>query len=75
MDAMQEKSRYRLGTLAGAVTAIIATLPSILSSYVEASWTTALAIIALIIINGLVWTLAIGLSQLGKNLLESLRTE
>jgi ABC-type antimicrobial peptide transport system permease subunit len=64
-----------VGTGAGAVTAIIATLPSVLSSYVEASWTTALVIFTLIIVNGLVWTLAIGLSHLGKNLLESLRTE
>jgi ABC-type antimicrobial peptide transport system permease subunit len=64
-----------VGTLSGAGAAVIATLPSILSDYVMASWQTALLIIVLIVANGLFWTLVIAISNLRKNLLNSLRTE
>jgi ABC-type antimicrobial peptide transport system permease subunit len=64
-----------LGTLAGAITAFIATLPSILSEFVEASWETALIIVVLILLNGLAWILGITRNFLRKDLLVNLRDE
>jgi hypothetical protein len=64
-----------LGTFAGTATAIIATLPSILSDYVQASWQTALFIVLLIVLNGLFWVLYIANRYVRQNLLEALRSE
>ena len=64
-----------LGILIGALGAFIATVPSVFSDFIEASWQTALILIALILFNGLLWILFIGKSSLDKNMVESLRTE
>ena len=64
-----------IGTLAGAVTAFIATLPSILSEFVQASWQTAAIIVFLILINGLVWIYGITRNYLRKDLIATLREE
>jgi putative ABC transport system permease protein len=63
------------GTLAGLLAAFIATLPSILSSYVPASWQTALLIASLIVLNGLFWIVGITRSYLQKDVLLSLKEE
>jgi len=64
-----------IGTLTGAITAFIATIPSILSAFVEASWQTALLILFFILVNGLAWILLITNNSLKKNLMVSLRNE
>jgi len=64
-----------IGTLIGTVTAFVATIPSIFSAYIEASWKTALIIIALIFMNGLIWIYLIGKSSLRKGLVTVLRSE
>ncbi len=64
-----------IGTLTGAATAFIATLPSILSEFVQASWQTAAIIVALIILNGILWITAITWNFLNKKLLATLRME
>lgn len=64
-----------LGTLAGAVAAFIATMPSILSDFVEASWETAAIIVVLIFLNGWVWIYCIIRNFLGKDVLANLREE
>jgi putative ABC transport system permease protein len=64
-----------IGTLTGAATAFIATLPSILSEFVQASWQTAAIIVALIILNGFLWIAAITWNFLNNNLITSLRVE
>jgi len=64
-----------LGTLAGAGTAFIATLPSILSEFVQASWQTAAVIVLLILLNGLGWIYVITRNYLKKDLLVTLREE
>jgi len=63
------------GTIIGAGGAFIATIPSVFSEFIEASWQTALIIILMILINGLLWIYLIGRISLSKNLVESLRTE
>jgi ABC-type antimicrobial peptide transport system permease subunit len=64
-----------IGTLAGAITAFIATLPSILSEFVQASWQTAAIIAALILLNGFLWIYGITRNYLRKDLLVTLREE
>jgi ABC-type antimicrobial peptide transport system permease subunit len=64
-----------IGTLTGAITAFVATLPSILSEFVQASWQTAAIIVGLILINGILWIYGITRNSLRKNLLVSLRSE
>jgi hypothetical protein len=64
-----------LGTLIGAVTAFVATIPSIFSAYIEASWQTAILIIILILVNGLAWIFFIGRSSLRKGMIAALRSE
>jgi ABC-type lipoprotein release transport system permease subunit len=64
-----------IGTLIGAFTAFLATTPSIFSAYIEASWQTALVIVALIFVNGLAWIYFIGKSSLKKRLVAALRSE
>jgi ABC-type antimicrobial peptide transport system permease subunit len=63
------------GTLIGALCAFVATAPSVFSAFVDASWQTALLIIALIFLNGLAWIYFIGKSSLRTNLVVSLRSE
>jgi ABC-type antimicrobial peptide transport system permease subunit len=64
-----------IGTLTGAISAFVATLPSLLSDFISASWQTAAVIILLIILNGFVWITAITRNSLKRNLMETLRTE
>lgn len=64
-----------IGTLTGTVTAFVATLPSILSEFVQASWQTAAIIVGLILLNGLIWIVAITRNFLQKNLIVTLRSE
>ena len=64
-----------IGTLIGAITAFVATIPAIFSAFVDASWQTAAVIILLILANGLIWILLITNSNLKKELLASLRKE
>jgi ABC-type antimicrobial peptide transport system permease subunit len=64
-----------IGSFIGTITAFIATVPSIFSAYIEASWLTALIIIALIILNGLAWIYIIGKYSLQKRLIMALRSE
>jgi putative ABC transport system permease protein len=64
-----------IGTLAGTLTAFIATLPSILSEFVQASWQTAAIIVALILVNGLAWIYGITKNYLRKDLMVTLREE
>jgi ABC-type antimicrobial peptide transport system permease subunit len=63
------------GTLSGAVTAFVATLPSILSEFVQASWQTATIIVALILLNGMLWIFGITWNSLKKDVISSLRSE
>ena len=63
------------GTLIGTAGAFVATIPSIFSEFIDASWQTALIIVGLIIINGLLWIYLIGKISLRKDLVASLRTE
>lgn len=63
------------GTMAGTITAFIATLPSILSDFVQASWQTAALIVVLILLNGFAWIYGITMSYLKKDLLVTLREE
>ncbi len=63
------------GTLTGAISAFVATLPSLLSDFVQASWQTAAFIIMLILLNGLVWIVLITRNSLKRNLLSTLRSE
>jgi len=63
------------GTIIGAISAFVATIPSVFSAFIEASWQTAALIIVLIILNGLIWIYLIGKSSLHKNLVASLRSE
>jgi len=72
---MEHMILLAFGTIAGALTAFIATMPSIMSQFVDASWQTALVIILLIVANGLFWTILIARQNLKKQLLDSLRTE
>jgi ABC-type antimicrobial peptide transport system permease subunit len=64
-----------IGTLTGAASAFIATLPSILSEFVQASWQTAANIVAMIILNGFLWITVITWNFLNKNLITTLRAE
>jgi len=64
-----------LGTMIGAITALVATLPALLSVTIEASWQIALLLIFLILLNGLIWILIVAWNNIRKNLLESLRQE
>ncbi len=64
-----------IGTLTGSITAFIATLPSILSEFVQASWQTAAVIVLLILLNGFIWIFLITRNYLKKNLLATLRVE
>jgi len=64
-----------IGTITGAITAFIATLPSILSEFVQASWQTAAIIVALILVNGLAWIYGITKNYLRKDLIVTLREE
>lgn len=64
-----------IGTLSGAITAFVATLPSLLSEFVQASWQTAAVIILLILLNGFIWITIITRSSLRRNLLSALRSE
>jgi len=64
-----------IGTLTGAITAFVATLPSILSEFVQASWQTAAIIVVLILINGVLWIYGITRNSLRKDLMISLRSE
>ncbi len=64
-----------VGTLIGAITAFVATLPSILSEFVQASWQTAAMIVVLILLNGLLWIYGISRNYLRKDLLLTLREE
>ena len=63
------------GTMAGTIAAFVATLPSILSEFVQASWQTAMIIILIILLNGFLWIYFITRSFLNKSLLETLRSE
>jgi len=63
------------GTMIGTAGAFVATIPSIFSEFIDASWQTALIIVSVILINGLLWIYFIGRISLRKDLIESLRTE
>jgi len=63
------------GTMIGTAGAFVATIPSVFSEFIDASWQTALIIIFMIMINGLLWIYLIGRISLSKDLVESLRTE
>ena len=64
-----------IGTLSGSIAAFLAITPSLFSEFVNASWPTALIIIALILINGFFWIILITRSVLQKDLYQSLRME
>ena len=64
-----------IGTASGAIAAFVATIPSIYSDFIEASWQTALWIVLLILINGFIWISVITKNFLHKNLLGTLRSE
>ena len=64
-----------IGTLIGALSAFVATAPSIFSAFINVSWQTAVVIITLIFLNGFAWIYFIGKSSLRKNLVVSLRSE
>jgi ABC-type antimicrobial peptide transport system permease subunit len=64
-----------IGTIIGSLSAFVATIPSIFSEFVEASWQTATGIVFLIMLNGLIWIFFIGKSSLRKNLVAALRSE
>lgn len=64
-----------IGTLTGAITAFVATLPSLLSEFVHASWQTAAIIILFIILNGFIWITLITRNSLRRNLIATLRSE
>jgi len=64
-----------IGTLIGAITAFVATIPAILSDFVDANWQIAAWIVLLILLNGWIWILLITKNNLKKHLLSSLRTE
>ena len=64
-----------IGTLTGAITAFIATLPSILSEFVHSSWQTAAVIVLIILLNGLAWIYGITRNYLRKDLIVTLREE
>ena len=63
------------GTLIGTAAAFVATIPSVFSEYIDASWQTALIIVVMIMLNGLIWIYLIGRFSLGKDMVRSLRTE
>ncbi|MBR9997923.1 MAG: ABC transporter permease [Cyclobacteriaceae bacterium] len=63
------------GTAIGAVSAFIAILPSLLSAFVDASWQTAMVILLIILVNGLIWILLVTRHYLKKKLIASLRAE
>lgn len=63
------------GTFTGAIAAFIATIPSVLSEFVQASWQTAVFIITIILINGWLWIRGITRNHLKKNLIANLRKE
>lgn len=64
-----------IGTLTGSITAFIATLPSLLSSFINASWQTAAVIILLILLNGFIWITLITRNSLRRDLIGTLRSE
>ncbi len=63
------------GTVIGTVSAFTAILPSLLSAFVDASWTTAAVIIGIILLNGFLWILLVARHNLKKQLIGSLRSE
>ena len=63
------------GTLIGTTAAFVSTIPSVFSEFIDASWQTALIIVGMIMVNGLLWIYLIGRISLGKDLVGSLRTE
>jgi multisubunit Na+/H+ antiporter MnhG subunit len=64
------------GTILGALSSILATLPSFLSSHVEASLSLVLIIIFILLINGIFWIwLLSGIALKGKSIIDTLRNE
>ena len=64
-----------IGTLIGAISAFISTLPSLISGLNQNSFLTALFLIIAILINGFFWITMISRSFLRKNLIASIREE
>ncbi|MDX1283662.1 MAG: ABC transporter permease [Draconibacterium sp.] len=64
------------GILIGFITAVMATLPAFLSTNTDASFTTVVVVVALILINGLAWILGLSWFSLrNKILVSGLRVE
>ncbi|MDZ7604186.1 MAG: FtsX-like permease family protein [Cyclobacteriaceae bacterium] len=64
-----------MGTLTGTLAAFIAIWPSLHKGIIQASLPTALTIIGLILLNGIVWTTFITRMSLGKSVISELREE
>jgi putative ABC transport system permease protein len=64
-----------VGTFTGSMAAFIAIWPSIQKGIIQASIPTALAIIGLILLNGIVWTTFITRMSLSKSVISALREE
>jgi len=64
------------GVLTGFVTAVVATLPSFISSNTDASLSTVVLITAIILINGILWIAGLSWFSLrNKKLVTGLRVE
>ena len=63
------------GTLLGGLSALIATMPSLLEGTLRDVVPMVLVLILIIVLNGYVWIYAISRNYLSKNLLQALRTE
>jgi putative ABC transport system permease protein len=66
---------FAAGMLIGTISAFIAILPSLLSEFVDASWQTALVILVIILVNGLIWIFLVTKHYLKKRMIDSLRAE
>lgn len=65
-----------LGVLLGFVTAVVATLPAFLSTNTDASFSTVAIVVALILVNGVVWVVGLSwFSIKGKVLISGLQVE
>ena len=64
-----------LGTLTGSIAAIIATLPSVVTGINQNSFKTAIVLVGLILLNGLLWITLISRNFMKRNLVASLRSE
>ncbi len=64
------------GVLIGFLTAVVATLPAFLSANSDASFSTVVIVVAMILVNGVIWIAALSwLSLRKKTLVNELRVE